>query len=64
MYVCICHGITEKDIKQAALNGAESVRDLKKSHELGSQCGKCVSYAAKVIKESKAELNYDLAIAV
>ncbi|MBM7072482.1 (2Fe-2S)-binding protein [Shewanella sp. 202IG2-18] len=64
MYVCICHGIKEKDIQQAIDAGAESVRDLRKKLDLGSQCGKCVCYAAKMIKNTKGDLNYDLAIAV
>ena len=64
MYVCICHGIKEKDIKEAVSDGAQSVRDIKNSLNVGSQCGKCICYAVKVIQETKAELNYELAIAV
>ena len=64
MYVCICHGVNEKDLREAVDNGAQTVRDVRRSHGVGSQCGKCVCHAAKVIKEAKAELNYDLAIAI
>lgn len=66
MYVCICHGINEKDIQEAVDDGAKSVRDVRRSHGVGSQCGKCVCHAAKVIKDSlsEKEFDYDLAIAI
>ena len=64
MYVCICHGIKEKDIQKAVADGAESMRDLRKSLNVGSQCGKCISYASQVVQETREALNYNLAIAV
>jgi len=52
MYVCVCYGITDKQIKSAVVEqGVGGMRELK--HELGvaSMCGKCVSLAQSVIDD-------------
>jgi len=56
MYVCICKGITDSQIRTAVQQGAESVRDLYRDQSLGSQCGKCVSAARSVIQCEKQSL--------
>ena len=62
MFVCICENITCKDIRNAVDEGATSVRDLNSQMALGSQCGKCVCTARKVIKEHLDEQVFELAI--
>ncbi len=64
MYVCVCHGITEKDIQQAIDDGATHIKDLRETHELGSECGKCIYLAARMVRDGAKDLNYDLAKAV
>ncbi len=50
MYICLCHGITDKAIKQAVLeDGVGNMRHLKQHLSLGSQCGKCVQMAQVII---------------
>lgn len=62
MYVCICKGITEQQIKNSVAEGAASVRDLYRELALGSQCGKCVGFANAVLKDERANsLYYDAA---
>ena len=53
MYVCLCKGITDHQIRQAVENGACSLKQV--SHCLGvaRQCGKCASFAKLVIHEAK-----------
>jgi len=58
MYVCICKGITEKQIKSSVSEGASSVRDLYQNLALGSQCGKCVSFARQLISEETSKSCY------
>jgi len=58
MFVCICKGITEKQIKVSVAEGASSVRDLYRELELGSQCGKCVGFARQVLNSELAECTY------
>lgn len=50
MYICLCHGITDKNIKQAVIqDGVGNMRQLKQKLSLGSQCGKCVQMAQVII---------------
>lgn len=41
MYVCVCHAVTDKQLREAISQDAHSLRDLR--YELGvmSSCGKC-----------------------
>ncbi|MAZ39290.1 MAG: (2Fe-2S)-binding protein [Legionellales bacterium] len=57
MYVCICRGITAKQIKQEALNGCTSVRSLCKQLGVAQQCGKCATLAKEIIISTTNELN-------
>lgn len=58
MYVCICKGVTERDIQEAAARGAHSLKDLR--HELGvaSECGKCASEAKHCLKEALVKIGH------
>ena len=51
MYVCICKGISDKDIEKAMMTHA-STRDVLKSLGVGSDCGQCVIDAIDLIKQS------------
>ncbi|MEM9102534.1 MAG: bacterioferritin-associated ferredoxin [Pseudomonadota bacterium] len=51
MYVCLCMGITDKQVKQAVKDGASSMRDLNKQLGVSSQCGKCGLTAKRLLKE-------------
>ena len=35
MYVCVCQAVTDREIHQAAKNGAKSLRDLRRDLGLG-----------------------------
>ncbi|WP_456296308.1 (2Fe-2S)-binding protein [Vibrio sp. AK197] len=61
MYVCLCHGVSDKKIKKLVLNeGITDVRGIKKCTALGSQCGKCVKQAKSIINET-IEVQYQQA---
>ncbi|GAB5379728.1 MAG: bacterioferritin-associated ferredoxin [Aliiglaciecola sp.] len=50
MYVCLCHGITDKAIKQAVLeDGVGTTRELRSRLGVGSQCGRCIQMAQEII---------------
>jgi bacterioferritin-associated ferredoxin len=57
MFVCICHAVNEKAIHQAVSEGAQNLRDVRRSLSVGSQCGQCVRQAHEVIEEAKALAN-------
>ena len=45
MYVCLCRGITDQDIKDAVANGAESYREIRDLLDRGTCCGRCAPEA-------------------
>ena len=49
MFVCICHGITDSTIREAAENGVTSVSELTMRTGAGSTCGSCMDMAADLL---------------
>lgn len=50
MFVCVCHGITDKQIKQVVReNSVGNMRDLKRILNVGASCGTCVQMAQAII---------------
>jgi bacterioferritin-associated ferredoxin len=53
MFVCICNGVTEGQIRAAIDEGACSVHDLGARLGVASGCGCCAEFAASLISESR-----------
>ena len=51
MYVCLCHGITERQIREALDQGATSLSDVQRRLPVGSRCGQGRDTAHGVISE-------------
>lgn len=68
MYVCICKGITDHQIKDAVFGGASSLRDVRKQLGATSQCGKCGVMTKQIIDDTLQDVieqrNSDLFYAV
>ena len=62
MYVCLCHGVTDKQIRQAADEGVREVHALTMRTGLGSGCGGSVSLAAELLAEHTAAQAFPLPI--
>lgn len=56
MYVCVCNAVTEKQIFNAAKNGAKTVKDLKDKLGVASECTSCVGCAKSCLKAAHEEL--------
>ena len=56
MYVCICNGVTDQDIRQAAQAGCGSMAELTMRTGCGACCGSCVDMATAVLEQARAEL--------
>jgi bacterioferritin-associated ferredoxin len=54
MYVCICNGVTDSDIRQAADAGCRSRPELTMRTGAGSTCGSCIEMATAILEESLA----------
>jgi bacterioferritin-associated ferredoxin len=51
MYVCICNGITDKQIRAAIAGGANSLQCLRDELGVASQCGGCSDYAMSLLED-------------
>lgn len=55
MYVCLCRGVTDRDIRAEVEKGATRMRDLRRELGVASECGRCAGCARSVLKEAVAE---------
>ena len=62
MYVCICNGVTENDIREAAAAGCRSMTELTMRTGAGSNCGCCVEMATQVLDEANAVIALPLPV--
>ena len=53
MYVCVCHAVTERQVREAVQDGMHSVRALREHLGVASECGKCAGCAHGIIKECR-----------
>ncbi len=62
MYVCICHGVTDQDIRQAADAGCASVTELTMRTGLGSGCGTCSDVAGELLAQARGARAFPLKV--
>lgn len=61
MYVCICKGITEKQIQEAVTSRkSNNPKEILKALGVGSDCGTCVEDAVKTLLEAKARTPFEM----
>jgi bacterioferritin-associated ferredoxin len=51
MYVCICHAVSDRQIRDAVDHGARSLFEVQCQLPVGSCCGRCEDTASKVVSE-------------
>lgn len=56
MYICLCKGVTDGQIRDAIYEGCCSYRDVRASLGVASQCGKCACLAKQVVRETLSEV--------
>ncbi|BBL35693.1 hypothetical protein Nstercoris_01968 [Nitrosomonas stercoris] len=52
MYICVCKGVTERDIREAVRQGAVRMRDLRSCLGVTGQCGTCACYAKSALDKA------------
>lgn len=57
MYVCLCKGITDSQIRAAIQDGASSLKDVRNSLGVASQCGKCGILTREILRETLQDSN-------
>jgi bacterioferritin-associated ferredoxin len=55
--VCLCNGVSERDIEACVAEGASSLKNLREQLGVGRDCGKCASCARQVLRQAKLEQN-------
>jgi bacterioferritin-associated ferredoxin len=53
MYICVCKGVTDKQIKQAIEKGACTRRQLHQCTGAGDVCGKCARNLRQMLDENR-----------
>ncbi|MNN11955.1 Bacterioferritin-associated ferredoxin [compost metagenome] len=62
MYVCLCVGVTDGQIRDAIYEGCCSYKEVRSATNVASQCGKCACLAKQVVRETLTELQVSQAI--
>jgi len=62
VYVCICNGVTERDIREAAAAGCASMTELTMRTGAGANCGCCVEMATQVLEEASTVIALPLPV--
>lgn len=52
MYVCICHAVTDRQIRNAVRDGARSMRDISRELSVSTCCGKCGVTARQIVRDT------------
>ena len=59
MYVCVCKGVTDHQIRQQISDGARSWREVREATGCATQCGKCACFAKSVTREAVQDARYE-----
>jgi bacterioferritin-associated ferredoxin len=60
MYVCLCNGITDRAVREAAKSGARDLADLQAMTGCATNCGSCADVAMQVLHEARRETRFPL----
>ena len=53
MYVCLCSGITDRQIHSAVALGARTLEDLQSALGVATQCGRCAACVCSIVAEHR-----------
>jgi bacterioferritin-associated ferredoxin len=53
MYVCLCNGFTDRDVKNAVAAGAQGVSNVYESLGAPPQCAKCTVHIREIIRNGR-----------
>ncbi|MCQ4320865.1 bacterioferritin-associated ferredoxin [Stutzerimonas stutzeri] len=57
MYVCLCRGVTDGQIREAIYEGCCSYREVRDTTGVATQCGKCACVAKQVVRETLSDIH-------
>ena len=53
MFVCMCNGHRDSDIRKVAATGLTCAREIYRKLGKPARCGRCLEFAAELIAESQ-----------
>jgi bacterioferritin-associated ferredoxin len=56
MYVCLCQGVTDGQIRDAIYDGCCSYKEVRETLNVATNCGKCACLAKEVVRETLTKL--------
>jgi bacterioferritin-associated ferredoxin len=62
MYVCLCNGVTERAVRDAATAGARDLSDLRAMTGCATTCGSCGDAAMQLLRDARREQRFPLAV--
>lgn len=54
MYVCLCNGVTDHEIREVAAAGCDTLSELTMRTGCGATCGSCLEQAQQILDEVRA----------
>ena len=54
VYVCICNGVTDHQIREAAVDGCMTVAELTMRTGCGATCGSCLDMAGDLLAKARS----------
>ncbi len=64
MYVCVCNGVTDRAIRQAAGDGVHSLSELTRRTGCAGSCGCCAELAEEVLQDEHERRQQSCGLAV
>lgn len=52
MYICLCNGFTDRDVKSAVTSGAQRIANVYETLGGAPQCAKCCTHIRDIIREN------------
>ena len=56
MYVCLCLGVTDQQLRETVADGATSVEEVMYCTGAGTRCGTCRATVGAIVEEALDEL--------
>jgi bacterioferritin-associated ferredoxin len=50
MYVCLCHGLTDRAVRSVAACGGGTIAEIYRALEITPTCGKCVRTVCDIVR--------------
>lgn len=59
MYICLCNGITDKDILEAHKSRKGNIKEAMKLLGVGNNCGACVEFALQELSNENNQHEHE-----